>query len=112
VAFSRSSATAMATLVVYLAGLVGGGLHHHTACGRHASTDTQWQRTGHPEIWGAICDDDEDGCAICVTIDQAKAPSPGMAALTSSSPAADVVTANPTKLPLPSPVTTRARSPP
>ncbi len=113
VASSRRSATAIATLVVYLAGIVGGGLHHHHAqVERHAGTDALGQRAGHVGAWAASCGEDADGCAVCAAIHQAKAPTLATFLLADSTPAAELVTANPTELPLPFRATTRARSPP
>jgi hypothetical protein len=103
----------MLTLVVYLAGVVGGGLHHHRAVfGRHAGTQGLGRETGHAAVWAADCGEDEDGCAVCAAIHQAKAPPLAAPALTHSTPAADVVTAEPTERPHPLRLTIRARGPP
>jgi hypothetical protein len=103
----------MATLVVYLAGIVGGGLHHHHAgSGQRAGDEILGQRADHPGIWAAGCDDDEDGCAVCAAIHQAKAPPLATAALTHCTLRADVVTATPPEPPFPFQATTRARGPP
>jgi hypothetical protein len=113
VAFSRRSVTAIATLVAYLAGIVGGGLHHHHAqYERHAGTEALGQRADHPGVWAASCGEDEDGCAVCAAIHQAKAPLAAAAALSYGTLTAEVVTASRTEPPLPFHAPTRARGPP
>ena len=103
----------MATLVVYLAGVVGGGLHHHHAVyERDAATEVLGKQTEHPGIWAASCDDDEDGCAICAAIHQAKTPPQITATLTHTTLTVDVVAASAAEPLLPFHTTTRARGPP
>ena len=103
----------MATLVVYLAGIVGGGLHHHHGqVERHAGSDPLGQRADHAGAWAASYGEDEDGCAVCAAIHQAKAALAVTAALAHSTPAADVVPADPAEPPHPFRTTTRARGPP
>ncbi|HJT79440.1 MAG TPA: hypothetical protein VJ739_19745, partial [Gemmataceae bacterium] len=63
-ALSRRSVTATATLVVYLAGLVGGALHHHAGHGRHAGGDGPGQCIYRPGVFAADHGDNEDGCAV------------------------------------------------
>ena len=71
---SRRPATSIAVLVIYFAGVVAGGFHHHAP----QTTGARGPEThGFPNAIGAeSCNDDPDDCALCAAIHQAKVASP------------------------------------
>lgn len=89
---ARHRATTLAAMLVYLAGLVGGALHQ---------SDHVRPRKASTSLANACCvahssqrsSTDDDGCAICAAVHQAKVAPPAPPALTVSALCVDTVRA-------------------
>jgi hypothetical protein len=98
--------------MVYLAGLLGGALHHHG----HRCADTTFDATplvaiDSPVSSEAIGDDDHD-CAMCAAIHQAKTPPPALVLVERHGPTSDGVADDYDRAPIFFPTRSSARGPP
>src|SRR5262249_19813345 len=80
----RRSTASLAALVIYVAAMIGGGLHHHAAhpCNSHASLPSYPDLDN--ESSASLCDGDSHDCALCLAIQQAKTQPPPPVVVTSS----------------------------
>lgn len=108
----RRTLVSMTALVVYLAGLVGGALHHH-GHGEPAGLTDVAVCGEDPQASPAPADDDDDhDCAICLAVHQAQRQAPVLQFAVRTAPVGEAATPAASRLPLSRPTTTHARAPP
>ena len=110
-AWSRKSLTLIAAQVIYLAGLVAGGLHYHAHQDGHTSDDASRHAAFDAASAEPGCDDEHD-CSICAAIHLAKAPPPDAVSVAHCTLAEDMLACMVALPVLISPRAARARAPP
>jgi hypothetical protein len=107
---SRRSATSLAAALIYLAGLVGGALHHHAHGTVHVSdgVSSLLARSADSDC----CGENGQTCTLCAAIYQAKTAPPAPVVVTSHTVVDQVVIDATCQSPVLLGAPNRARAPP